>query len=227
MTSASPLGEYIARRGPLHRVRPGLKLLGLFAFAIATTATGGPAATTVGLLVAAAAAAIAGLRGRDFGRVARRFALIAVPLLVFTAASAAFGRDGGWGPGGLELPSAAAWAAGAARGYSVIGDLFALVLAASAVTASTAVEDMLDTITRSLAPFRRFGAKPERFALACSLVIRSIPSILGIAQETAAAARARGLERSPRARVVPLVLRTVAHAQLTGEALAARGIGEE
>ena len=38
------------------------------------------------------------------------------------------------------------------------------------------------------------------------------------------AARARGLERSPRALVVPIALRTVARAQTTGEALHARGI---
>lgn len=227
MTGASPLGEYIARRGPLHRVTPGVKLIGLFVFAIAIMAVSGTIWTTCGLAIAVAAAIVAGLRGPDFWRVARRFAVIAVPLLVFTATSAAFGRDGGWGPAGLELPGPAAWAAGFSRGYSVIGDLFALVLVASAVTASTAVEDMLDTITRALAPLRRFGAKPERVALAFSLVIRAIPSILGIAHETAAAARARGLERDPRARVVPLVLRTVAHAQVTGEALAARGIGEE
>ena len=31
MTS-SPLGEYITRRSPLHRLRPGAKLLGLFLF---------------------------------------------------------------------------------------------------------------------------------------------------------------------------------------------------
>ncbi len=227
MTASSPLGEYIAREGPLHRVRPGLKLIGLFVFACVVMATGGPISTTLGLLAAVALALIAGLRGREFWRAARRFSLIALPLLVFTAASAAFGQDGGWGPGGVELPNAAAWASGFARGYSVIGDLFALVLVASAVTASTAVEDMLDTITRALGPLQRFGAKPERAALAFSLVIRAIPSILGIARETAFAARARGLERDPRARVVPLVLRTVAHAQSTGEALAARGIGEE
>ena len=38
--------------------------------------------------------------------------------------------------------------------------------------------------------------------------------------ETRAAAKARGLERSPRALLVPFALRTVSHAQLTGEALA-------
>jgi biotin transport system permease protein len=86
---------------------------------------------------------------------------------------------------------------------------------------------MLDTITWALGPLRRLGAKPERVALAFSLVIRAIPTILGVARETQSAARARGLERDPRARLMPLVLRTVAHAQLTGEALSARGAGED
>ena len=37
---------------------------------------------------------------------------------------------------------------------------------------------------------------------------------------------ARGLERNPRALTVPVVIRAVAYAQQTGDALAARGIGE-
>ena len=86
---------------------------------------------------------------------------------------------------------------------------------------------MLDTITWSLGPLRRFGVRPERVALSFSLMITAIPSILGIARETRAAARARGLDRDPRALVVPLAIRTVAHAQLTGQALQARGIGED
>ena len=44
--------------------------------------------------------------------------------------------------------------------------------------------------------------------------------------QTGDAARARGLERDPRARLVPLVVRSVAHARATGEALDARGIGD-
>ena len=230
MSAVSPLGAYRPGSGPLHRARPGAKLLGLFAFAIAVVAIPGAAAAAVSLGIAAVLAILAGLRGRDLWRVARGFALIAVPLLLFTAASGAFavGAEPGavpWARG--TWPDAAAWAHGGARAFAVVGDLFALVLAASAVTASTAVEDMLGTIAWALGPFRRFGARPERAALAFSLVIRAIPSLLDIARETRAAARARGLERDPRARVVPLVLRTVAHAQATGEALAARGIGEE
>lgn len=200
----SPLGAYLPGSGPLHRLRPGAKLLGLFAFAIAVVSTTGVPLTALWLGIAVALAVLAGLRGRDFWRVARGFALVAIPLFAFQA-----------------------WQHGWERGAEVVGDLFAMILAASAVTASTAVDDMLDTITWALGPLRRFGAKPERVALAFSLVIRAIPTILGVARETQAAARARGLERDPRARLMPLVLRTVAHAQLTGEALAARGVGED
>ncbi|WP_053382987.1 energy-coupling factor transporter transmembrane component T family protein [Leucobacter celer] len=204
MTAASPLGSYRPGRGPLHRLRPGAKLLGLFGFAIIVMWTSGVLVSAVWLGIAVALAILAGLRGRDLWRVGRRFALVAIPLFAFQA-----------------------WQHGWERGFEVVGDLFALILAASAVTASTAVEDMIDTITWALGPLRGLGVKPDRVALSFSLVIRAIPSILGIASETREAARARGLERDPRALLVPFVVRTVAHAHATGEALAARGIGEE
>lgn len=203
MNGFSPLGAYVPVAGPLHRLRPGAKLLGLLVFAaVVVWVPGAPSAATA-LAVAVALAIVAGLRGADFWRVSRGFLLIAIPLFLFQS-----------------------WQQGWERGFEVVADLFALILAASAVTASTPLEDMLDTITWSLSPLRRFGLPPERVALAFSLMITAIPSILGIAHETRAAARARGLERNPRALVVPLALRTVAHAQLTGQALAARGIGE-
>lgn len=204
MSIASPLGAYIPGAGPLHRLRPGAKLLGLFVFATTVVVLRGTLPTAIALGVAILLAVLAGLRGRDFWRVLRGFALVAVPLFAFQA-----------------------WQQGWERGFEVVGDLFALILAASAVTASTAVDDMLDTVAWALQPLRPLGVHPERVAFAFSLVIRAVPSILEIARETQAAARARGLERSARARLVPMVLRSVAQAQLTGEALTARGIGDE
>lgn len=227
MTTFSPLGAYLPGTGPLHRLPPGAKLLGLFVFAILVMATRGPAWTTAWLVIASVLAAAAGLRGRRFWRVLGRFAWIGVPLLVVTAASRALAEAGGISLHDGAAPGMAAWGNGLLGGYLVVGNLCAVVLAASALTASTAVDDMLETIARLLRPFRRLGVHPERVALAFSLVIRAIPSILEVAHETRSAAKARGLERNPRALVVPLVLRTVAHAQLTGEALAARGIGDE
>lgn len=204
MSTVSPLGAYLPGTGPLHRLRPGAKLLGLFLFATAVVALRGPLATGIMLAAAVLLALLAGLRGADFWRVLRGFTLIAIPLFAFQA-----------------------WQHGWERGVEVVGDLFALILAASAVTASTAVDDMLDTVTWALRPLRPLGVNPERVGFAFSLVIRAVPSILEVAHETRAAARARGLERSPRARLVPLVLRTVAQAQATGEALTARGIGDD
>ncbi len=204
MSLTNPLGAYLPGTTLLHRLRPGAKLLGLFLFATAVVSLRGPLSTGTALAIAIGVALVAGLRGRDFWRVARGFAIVAVPLFAFQA-----------------------WQHGWERGFEVVGDLFALILAASAVTASTAVDDMLDTVAWALTPLRPLGVHPERVAFAFSLVLRSIPSILDLARDSRDAARARGLERNPRARLVPLVLRTVAQAQLTGEALMARGVGDD
>lgn len=204
MTTFNPLGAYLPGSGPLHRMRPGAKLLGLFLFATAVVATPGPIWAGALLAVAFTCAIVAGLRGRALWRATRGFLLIGVPLFAFQT-----------------------WQHGWERGVSTVADLLALILAASAFTASTAVDDMLDTISWALRPLRPLGVDPDRVALAFSLVIRAIPSIIGVARETGDAARARGLERSPRARLVPMVVRTVGHAQATGQALAARGIGDE
>nr|WP_245190250.1 energy-coupling factor transporter transmembrane component T [Leucobacter exalbidus] len=184
-------------------MRPGAKLLGMFLFAIAVMTTSGPWWTAAWLALGIAFALASGLRGRDLWRVARGFLLIGVPLFAFQA-----------------------WQHGPLQGFSIVGNLLALILAASAVTASTAATDMLDTVAWLMRPLARFGVDPDRVALAFSITISTIPSIVTIARQTQQAARARGLDRSLRARVVPLVLRTVAHAQAMGEALAARGVGD-
>jgi len=86
---------------------------------------------------------------------------------------------------------------------------------------------MVDTMTRALRPFRRLGVNPEAVALAFSLMLRAIPATVEIAEETRQAALARGLERSPRARLTPMVIRVVARARMTGEALHARGLVDD
>jgi biotin transport system permease protein len=119
------------------------------------------------------------------------------------------------------------WQRGWPTAIHVVAGLLAVVVAALAFTASTSIDSMLDAITRGLQPFRHIGVNPERVALAFSLMIRAIPGILEIAHETRAAAKARGLERNPRALLTPMVIRTVAHAYDTGAALHARGIGDD
>lgn len=199
----SPLGAYIPGRSILHRIRPGVKLVGLFVFASAAIAFRSVPSAIAALVLAAALSAIAGMRWRDFLRVGIRFAIVGAILFLFQM-----------------------WQHGWQQGVAVVGTLFALILAASALTASTSVDDMLDTVVWALHPLQRVGVHPERIALAFSLVLTAIPTVLGLAQETRAAARARGLERNPRAYATPLVIRSVAQARTLGDALHARGIGD-
>lgn len=115
------------------------------------------------------------------------------------------------------------WTAGPRAALVVVGTLVVAVAAACLVTLTTRVSDLLDTLVRLLAPLRLVRVDPERAGLALALAVRSVPVIGSAAHEVADARRARGLERSVRALAVPLVVRTVRHAERTGDALAARG----
>lgn len=118
------------------------------------------------------------------------------------------------------------WTAGWRAAVVVVGTLLVAVAAAGLVTLTTRVTDMLDALTSALRPLRWLGVDPERVALLLSLTIRAIPVIAGTLAETRDARRARGLERSTRALVTPLVVRTVRHADRVGDALAARGLDD-
>jgi biotin transport system permease protein len=63
-------------------------------------------------------------------------------------------------------------------------------------------------------------------ALAFGLAIQALPATVALAIETRDAARARGV-RHPRAFLTPFVIRVVARAHETGDALHARGIGDD
>jgi biotin transport system permease protein len=119
------------------------------------------------------------------------------------------------------------WARGWATAVEVVADLLALVLLAAVVTATTRADRLLDVLARLVRPLRHVGLPPETFALAVALLLRTIPVLAQTTQESWDAARARGLEREPRALLVPAAVRMVGHARATGDALAARGIGED
>jgi biotin transport system permease protein len=59
-----------------------------------------------------------------------------------------------------------------------------------------------------------------------ALTIRAVPVLTATFEQARDARRARGLERSARALLVPLVVRTVRHADQLGEALVARGVDD-
>jgi biotin transport system permease protein len=91
------------------------------------------------------------------------------------------------------------------------------------VTLTTTTTDLVDTLVGGLRPLRRFGVDTERAGLLVALSIRSVPVVVGIAEEVRDAQRARGLTSSPRAYAVPLIIRSLRHADELGEALVARG----
>ena len=118
------------------------------------------------------------------------------------------------------------WQLGAPTAARIVLNVLVCVVAASILTATTPVQALLDGVASLARPFRRFGADPERFALTIAIMLRSIPFIAGAYSDVRDSARARGLERNARALVLPVFITTVAFARQTGEALAARGLGE-
>ncbi len=127
------------------------------------------------------------------------------------------------------------WVAGAAavfhvlvsgweRAAVVLGVLAMLVLLAALVTLTTRTTAMVDAIVAACRPLRRFGVDPERVGLMLALGVRSVPVVVGLAEEVREAQLARGLSASPRAFAVPLIVRSLRHADALGEALVARGV---
>ncbi len=187
----------------LHRMPAGAKLLAMAAISVVTVVFRSPV-TSVGLLaVVIVLLAVARVRLALLLRTLRGLLVVMTLITAYQV-----------------------WQQGWAHAVTVVGALVGLILLATVLTVTTSVDEMLDTVTRAVAPFRRFGVDPDMVALAFSLMIRGIPTTIELASETRQAAMARGLERNPRALVTPMVLRTVAHARATGEALHARGVGD-
>jgi biotin transport system permease protein len=118
------------------------------------------------------------------------------------------------------------WTAGWQGAATVVGTLVVAITGAALITLTTRVTELLDVITRLLQPARVIGVDPDRVALLLALTIRAVPVIAGTMGEARDARRARGLERSTRALVTPIVVRTIRHADRVGDALAARGIDD-
>ena len=187
----------------LHRRSAGTKLLALLLASTAVVVVRGPVSAVVFVGVGVGLLAWSGARLDVTLRAMRGLLLMALVLGAWTA-----------------------WQSGWPRAAEVVGDLVALILLATTLTVTTPVDEVMDAVVAGLRPLRRFGVDPEAVGLAFSLMLRAIPSTLTLAEEARDAAVARGLERSPRARLVPLVVRVVARARETGDALHARGVGD-
>lgn len=197
------IGLYVAGHSPLHRAPAGVKLLVLALATSVLVVVRTPLAVAVGAALAALGYAVGRLSLRLLaGQLwpLRWFVLVLVPFQ--------------W------------WQGGAGAAVVVVGTLLVTVAAAALVTLTTRVSDMLDVVERVAGPLHRVGVRPDRVALVLAMTLRAVPVLAATFADVRDARRARGLERSPRALLVPLVVRTVRHADRLGEALVARGVDD-
>ena len=199
----SLLGLYHPGTTLVHRTPLVVRIAALSLFGLVVVVLRGPWPSLAGVAVACLAAATARLPVRSTIRGLRPVMITAAVVLGYQT-----------------------WQRGWDVGAEVSGDLVALVLAGTVVTATTPTDVLLDGLTRAVRPLRRIGLPPEGFGLAVALLLRTVPAIGDLFGEVRDAARARGLERDPRALLVPFAIRTVGRARTVGDALAARGIGD-
>lgn len=187
----------------VHRLGAGVKLLVLLATGAALAVWRAPWQVGLAIGLVLTAYAVARLPLRVLLRQVAGLAWVAVPLLAFQWVSASW-----------------------QTGVGVVGSFVALVLLAGLVTLTTRTTAMLETVVGACGWLRRFGVDPERVGLMLALGIRSVHVVLGLAEEVREAQHARGLRASPRAFAVPLIVRSLRHADRLGEALSARGVDD-
>lgn len=196
-----PLGVYVPGTTLVHRASPTLKFLAIVVLIILTTwlptRPWHTAAVLGGVLLLYAVARIP---------VRTTWRQIA-PVLPFMAFLAAFM----WWQNGFE------------RMITVTIGLIASFLAATLLTLTTTVEELLAALESNMAPLTRIGVPVDTISLAIALTIRQIPIILNTANESLEARKARGARFSLLAFGTPLVIRSIRRAEMTGEALMARG----
>ena len=195
------LGLYVPGRSVVHRLPAGVKLLLLVLV--------GAGSVLLDTWWQVAALLVLVLAGYPAAGLSLRTALRQVRPLVWIAGFAAVVHVvvSGWERAGV-----------------VLGVLAALVLLAALVTLTTRATAMVDAIVTVCRPLRVLGVDPERIGLVLTLGIRCVPVVVGLAEEVREAQVARGLGASPRAFAVPLLVRSLRHADALGEALVARGV---
>jgi biotin transport system permease protein len=197
------LGLYRAGTSPLHRLPAAAKLTGLAVTGAGSVLVDTPAQTAACVASGLALYPLARMPVRVLVDMVPPLAWVLVPLAVFQVVFI------GW-----------------ARTVVLVGVILALVLVANVVTLTTRTTDLIDVVVALCRPLRIVGVDPLRVGLALNLAIRCVPLMADLAGEVRDAQRARGLELSPRAFVVPLLVRALHRADDFGDALAARGFDD-
>lgn len=200
----SPLGLYAPGDSLLHKLSAGWKFLALLVFAVLTFVLNSP----VPLAVCVLGVVIAYVLGRIPLRRCWQVARLLIPLL-------------------LVMFLLQWWMLGLDRAAVVCLRLVAVLGAGNLFTLTTRVDDLVTAVERALGPTRRFGVRPERIGLLVGLTLQQIATLSTIATQVREAQRARNAERSLSAFTVPFLVRTLRHSDDLGEALAARGVGDD
>ncbi|OZB83817.1 MAG: hypothetical protein B7X41_05615 [Microbacterium sp. 14-71-5] len=191
--------------GFLHRAPTGLKLALLAAIALGLSFVPATPAAVVPICGAVAAASVLFLLGgfgvRALGEAWWRLRWL---ILILGAALVIF----------VSVPAA----------IVNTGRVVVLLLLAELVTRSTSMSALMGAIERLLRPLRPLGVDADAVALVLSLTITMVPVVGGFVSAVREAQEARGVRLGPRM-AVPLLVRTMRHADAVGEALAARGLG--
>ena len=112
-------------------------------------------------------------------------------------------------------------------GLQTVLRILVLLLMAVLVTLTTKLSDMIEVLERAVRPLRHVGVNPSKVGMMLSMVIRFIPLMMREAQEILEAQRARGLDRSAIALLMPLLIKTLKMADDLSDAIEARGYDAE
>ncbi|MFC3851127.1 energy-coupling factor transporter transmembrane component T family protein [Corynebacterium hansenii] len=202
--SIVPLSVYVKRDSPIHRMPAGPKLALVIGFIVLATIFARTIPTAAGALAIA-------LGGYALARIPVKVALSqlfgAVPLLAFIAVIQ--GLTGDW-----EL------------GIMLFLQILACVIAATLLTLTTRVSDLMDTFDRLLAPLGKLGLPVATISLAMSLTLRLIPLQVQAVRDVLDARKARGAAAPATAFGVPVLIRTIRRSRAMSDALLARGVGD-
>ncbi len=199
----STFAVYLPGDSVLHRMPAGAKLVGLATVAMLSVLLRQPWQVAVLLVAVVVLYAVARIPWRTALGQARPIAWFAAGLAVFQLVVS------GW-----------------ERAVLVVGGLLGLVLLAALVSLTTRTTAIVDAVVVGAGPLRRVGADPERLGLLVALAVRAVPVVIDLAREVREAQLARGAAASPTAFVVPLVVRSLRHADHLADALVARGIDD-
>jgi biotin transport system permease protein len=200
----TPLGLYSPGDSPLHRAPAGAKLLVLLALVTGVVLVRSPGWLGGACLLVAAGYVLARIPWSGVMSLLRTLFLLVVLV------------------GALQV-----WLLGWQAALVTVERLAASLAAAGLFTLTTRTDAVVATVERALGPLRRVGVPTDRLGLLVGLTVQAVTTLSAIAGSVREAARARGAERSPTAFAVPFVVRTLRYADELGEALAARGIGDE